>query len=149
MVSYRTPGVYFEWLDSAAPAITEVRTDIAAFVGIAERGPLHRPVKLESWTQFMSIFGGHIPQAYLAYSVQGYFANGGRSCWVVRVADPDTARRASFDLKDDTGRNTLRLTATSEGVWAHQLAITVLRLGTQRFSITVRLPSGGQQLWSN
>ena len=45
MFAYRAPGVYFEWLDSRAPAIDVLRTDIAGFAGIASRGPLHRPVK--------------------------------------------------------------------------------------------------------
>ena len=47
MFAYRAPGVYFEWLDSRAPAIDVLRTDIAGFAGIASRGPLHRPVKIE------------------------------------------------------------------------------------------------------
>ena len=71
--AYRTPGVYFEWLDQAPP-LGVVRTDIAGFVGIASRGPLHVPVRLESWTQFTSAFGEHIAQAFLAYAVEGFFA---------------------------------------------------------------------------
>ena len=95
MFAYRTPGVYFEWLDSAPRAVAPLRTDIAGFVGIAERGPLFQAVKVESWTQFSSTFGGFIPQGYLAYAVDGFFANGGRTCWVVRVADENTAKAAA------------------------------------------------------
>src|SRR5215472_6248662 len=113
MLAYRTPGVYFEWLDQRGPAIVPLRTDIAGFVGIAASGPLHKPVKVESLTQFISIFGGHIPQGFLAYAVEGFFENGGQACWIVRVADPGTARPASFAIRDDTGEKTLRLTAIS------------------------------------
>src|SRR4051812_40724857 len=98
MVDYRTPGVYFEQADTRSTAIGLVRTDIAGFVGIAERGPLHRPVKVQSETQFRTLFGGPIPQAYLAYAVRGFFANGGLTCWVVRAADPALARPASCIL---------------------------------------------------
>jgi len=73
MYQQRAPGVRFEWLNP--PAILAVgRTDVAGFVGIAARGPLHRAVKVESWTQFTSTFGAHIPQGYLAYAVEGFFA---------------------------------------------------------------------------
>src|SRR5260370_12445692 len=98
MLAYRTPGVYFEWLDTRAPAIVPLRTDIAGFVGIAASGPLHTPIKIESLPQFVSIFGPHIPQGYLAYAVEGFFANGGQTSWVVRVADPTKARVAAFEL---------------------------------------------------
>jgi len=77
MRAYTTPGVYFEWLDAAAGAIPIVRTDVAGFVGFAERGPLHEAVRIESWTQFRSTFGRHMTVSYLAYAVEGFFANGG------------------------------------------------------------------------
>src|SRR6185436_20254334 len=95
------------------PAITPLRTDIAGFVGIALSGPLDTPVKLESFTQFVSIFGGHTPQGYLTYAVEGFFANGGQTCWVVRVADRSRARAASFAIRDDTGAPALQVTAIS------------------------------------
>ena len=147
MFAYRTPGVYFEWLDPRLPAIDRVRTDIAGFIGIAARGPLHQPMKVESWTQFTSTFGGHIPQGYLAYAVEGFFANGGQTCWVVRVADPERAHPARLTLRDDAGTLVLCLTASSDGVWGQALTVTVLRIGTDRFALTIRLADGGQELW--
>ncbi len=148
MYAYRTPGAYFEWRDSA-PAIAARRTDIAGFVGIAARGPLHEPVKVQSWTQFRSHFGSALPQAYLAYAVEGFFANGGRSCWVVRVADPLNAKQAKIDLPDDYAAPCLRLIAESPGVWAHELIVTVLRSAVARFSLILRHAQGGQEIWSN
>ena len=56
MLTYHTPGVYYERTDIRPSAIGPWRTDIAGFVGIAARGPLHQPVKVESWTQFVSVF---------------------------------------------------------------------------------------------
>jgi phage tail sheath protein FI len=90
MLAYRTPGVYFEWLDLAPHALAAVRTDIAGFVGIAARGPLHRAVRVESWTQFTSIFGAPVPQGYLAPAVAGFFAAGaapaGSCAWPTRFS---------------------------------------------------------------
>ncbi|HEY0606873.1 MAG TPA: phage tail sheath subtilisin-like domain-containing protein [Herpetosiphonaceae bacterium] len=113
MPTYRTPGVYFEWLDVRKNVITPLRTDVAGFVGITERGPIHRPVRIDSWVQFVSIFGRHIPQGLLAYSVEGFFANGGRTCWVVRVADPETATPAACELRNEHNQIVLELVAAT------------------------------------
>ena len=149
MYAYQTPGVYFEWQDKTVRPPAIQRTDIAGFVGIADRGPLHEAVKIESWTQFVSIFGGHSPQGYLAYAIEGFFANGGRSAWIVRAADPETARAASFTLVDDDGNKTLTLTARWQGVWSHLLVVTVLRTSLERFSLLLRHADGGQEIWSD
>jgi uncharacterized protein len=145
---YRMPGVYFEWADEAAAAGSR-RTDIAGFAGIAAQGPLHRPVKVASWTQFRSLFGGHLAQGYLAYAVEGFFANGGRTCWVVRVADPGAARCATLTLVDELGAETLLLRARSPGRWAHRLRVGLLRTGTERFALALAHPDGGQEVWSD
>lgn len=147
MFGYSTPGICFEWQDAGQRDIRPARVDIAGFVGIAERGPLHRPERIESWNQFTSIFGRHTAQGFLAYAVQGFFANGGRTCWVVRVADPAEASCASLDIVADEflGRK-LRLTASSPGVWSHRLTVTVLRLGT-RVSLILSLPDGTREVW--
>ena len=34
MPSYAAPGVYYERVDASTPAISVIRTDIAAFVGL-------------------------------------------------------------------------------------------------------------------
>lgn len=146
--AYRTPGVYFEWLDRAT-GIPELRTDIAGFVGIAQRGPLHRAVRVETWTQFTSTFGTHVPQGYLAYAVEGFFANGGETCWVVRVAHRAAVAKATIDLEDDGGNATLRLTATSEGTWGDAVSVSVLRIAESRFSLLLELPGGAAEIWRN
>lgn len=148
MFGYHTPGVYYEWGDTPA-TVGLRRTDIAGFVGIAARGPLHTPVKVESWTQFASVFGGHQPQAYLAYAVQGFFANGGRTCWVVRVADPHLARPAWLDLLDSDGRPRLRIVASSPGTWGQDIHVSVKRGDSEHFSLTLALPDGSQEVWRN
>ena len=147
MFGYSTPGVYFEWQDAGARDIRPARVDIAGFVGIAERGPLHRPERIESWNQFTSIFGRHTTQGHLAYAVQGFFANGGRTCWVVRVADPSQAAPAQLDIVAEAFEGRMvRLAAANPGVWSHKLDVTVLRLG-KRFSLILRLPDGTQEVW--
>jgi uncharacterized protein len=80
MPTYLTPGFFFERADAVVPAITALRTDIAGFVGIAERGPLHQATPVRSWRQFQATFGSFTGTGYLAYVVKGFFENGGRKC---------------------------------------------------------------------
>ena len=100
----RAPGVSVEWVSADVPVPAAVRTDVAGFIGLAQRGPVHQPVRLASWSQFQAVFGGYDPRGWLAYAVNGFFANGGDACWVVRVVDPATAQAASADLAAATRR---------------------------------------------
>jgi hypothetical protein len=79
-----TPGIYEEIL-AATPPSAVVRDDVAAFVGLTERGPVDRAVRLERWEDFRSLFGGRSDAFALPDAVESFFANGGRVCYVVRV----------------------------------------------------------------
>lgn len=100
-VQVRLPGVVCE---TRLPNLESrpLRLDVAAFVGLAERGPLDVPVLIEDISQYRLIFGGDLPLArvegrplfaFLPQSVAAFFENGGRRCYVVRVAG--AARRAN------------------------------------------------------
>src|SRR5713101_6998788 len=95
MPAYLTPGVWFETLDTGARNIEPLRTDIAAFIGVSERGPIDAPLRIDSIEQFRSAFGDLMENALLPYSVKAFFENDGRTCYVVRVvalvAECDTA----------------------------------------------------------
>jgi hypothetical protein len=76
------PGVY-----EAPPAragVAVARLDRAAFIGLAERGPLHTPVDVGGWSNFQQVFGEAVPGLLLPQAVRLFFANGGRRCLVVR-----------------------------------------------------------------
>lgn len=146
MIAFRTPGVYLE-RPASRPVVGLPRTDVAGFAGVARRGPLHRPVRLESRNELLATFGGPTAQGYLACAVEGFFANGGQTCWVVRAADPGKARPASAEIADDAGKPALLLTASSPGVWARKLTATVLRAGRGRFTLLLRLDDGPPELW--
>jgi phage tail sheath protein FI len=86
MPTLLTPGLYYETFDAGANQVAGVRTDVAAFLGVAARGPLDRAAKIESWRQFQSVFGAFLEGPFLAYAIKGYFENGGRACYIVRLA---------------------------------------------------------------
>jgi hypothetical protein len=112
--------------------------DVAAFVGFAQRGPLHTPVAVEDYDRFVDIFGGTYPLAWdqetatwqtacLAPAVKAFFTQGGRRCWVVRVAS-DRAVTHEFPLAgllQTTGSGYVGVTAAarSPGSWSDALQV--------------------------
>ena len=150
MRSYRKPGVYFEW----APPQTQgaaigPRMDVAGFVGIAARGEIGKPVRLESWSEFVATFGDAIPQGHLGPAVAGFFANGGRACWVVRAADPVLAKPASATILDPAGKPLIQVVARTPGFWAHDLVVTLTPRGARTFDLTLVLPGEEYETWRN
>jgi phage tail sheath protein FI len=120
--SYLTPGVYYERVDASPPAIAAIRTDVAGFVGLAPRGPVDVAVPVQSFRQFQAHFGDFTGSGYLAYAVRGFFENGGRRCWVVRVASRDPVgglATAGVMLRSTTGADVWRIAAYSPGIWGN------------------------------
>ena len=127
----RLPGFRFE---AQPPALPEKlpRMDIVVFVGFSSAGPLDRPVVIEDVTQFRDIFGDDVPlawdavrseavNAYLAPSVRAFFGNGGRRCWVIRVAG-EQAETDAFPIPglaqvDGTQINAAFFHGRSPGSW--------------------------------
>lgn len=148
----RLPGIRFE-RRAPEPEIVLPRMDVAAFVGIAASGPLHTPVPVEDEVQFAALFGGDAPlawdpetgkraYAHLALAVRAFFRNGGRRCWIVRVAgDGATSDRFEIPglaLLTADGLAPAVLPARSEGSWADGLRIAA---GLQ--AATLALVHGG------
>ena len=144
MLAYQTPNVYFEHIDPPRQ-LRAMRMDIAGFVGIAAYGPLHRAVKIDSWNQFTAIFGAHIAQGYLAYAIEGFFANGGQTCYVVRAADPEFARKADLELIANDDSHKVRLTSNTE----EELVVSVVTASDSRFTLSLRRSDGSQEVWRN
>jgi hypothetical protein len=80
------------------PAVpTLPRMDVAVLAGFAATGPIHLPVVVEGAAHFEAVFGPDAPLAWddargervhacLGPAVRAFFANGGRRCWVIRLA---------------------------------------------------------------
>jgi len=97
MPTYLSPGVYIEEAEAGSRPIEGVGTAVAAFVGLAERGPVNEPTLVSNWGQFTSTFGEFVENSYLAHAVYGYFMNGGGNCYVVRVGPGSANGKAGPD----------------------------------------------------
>src|SRR5271156_2452726 len=104
--NYLSPGVYIQEIEGPAP-IVGVSTSIAAFIGMAERGPVNRLILCTSPGDYTRWFGGLMlpdefadpvdpnrAHCYLPYAVAGFFNNSGQIAYVMRVL-PAEAKYAS------------------------------------------------------
>src|SRR3989442_4345594 len=98
MPNHLSPGVYVEEVEAGSRPIEGVGTATAAFVGLAEKGPVNAPTLVTNWSQYSQTFGGFLEGSYLAPSVYGYFLNGGGSAYVVRIGADGHAPPAQAEL---------------------------------------------------
>lgn len=141
--TYLTPGVYVEEVDGGTKPIEGVGTAVAAFLGVAEKGPVGKATMIANWTQFVETFGGFIPGAYLAHAVYGYFNNGGGLCYVVRVggaaAEDSGAPQPVAQIAAKAGGDAKSLKALPKpGVNADGLTVDVTAGEDDSFTISVR-----------
>jgi len=129
----RAPGVYRAPDENRYVQLKLGVTGVPGFIGMTQRGPTNRPSRITSEQHFRHVYGELEEGGYLLDAVRGFFANGGRFCYVLRVAHmvrrlrEETARMASLKLKDGEGRTTLTVFAANEGMWGNGLKVTVLR----------------------
>jgi uncharacterized protein len=114
-----SPGVMVRETDFSF-YVKQISTSSAAMVGIAERGPINKPVLVTSWEQFINAFGGYIAAGYLAYAARAFFDNGGAVLWVNRVAH----------LTDPTDRSTLTAEKSSATLSGRDAVAAALQTGT-------------------
>ena len=121
----QTPGVYYERADAGAPVVSPLRTDIAGFVGIATRGPLHTPVA----RSVVAAVPGHASAISPARAISP--TRCGRSsrtadarCWIVRVAS-EAAAAAALVLRSPAKTPIWRVVASSPGVWGNDLDVAI------------------------
>src|SRR6188768_4301805 len=69
MPNYLSPGVYVEEVEAGSRPIEGVGTAVAAFVGLAAKGPTNAPTLVTNWAQFVNTFGDFMEGSYLAHAV--------------------------------------------------------------------------------
>jgi hypothetical protein len=136
---FDTPRVYFDRADAGPGGVSALRTDVTGLVGIAERGPAHLAVPVESYRQFQAWFGDTIDNGYLACCAQAFFENGGRRLWAVRVVS-EAASTAALTLSDDAAvapAPAWTIEAASPGVWGNDLSVRMIEVRRAQVRATV------------
>ncbi|MSP60391.1 MAG: phage tail sheath family protein [Myxococcales bacterium] len=146
----RPPGVYpaSELVRAGALSVAETRT--GGFVGLASRGPLDEPRRITGWNEFLEIYG-QSSEGYLARAVEGFFVNGGKACYVVRIAHrpkagelsgPDHSSSAERIIKDGWDKPTLRVSALNEGRWGNAIWVRFAQATSAKTLLTLDLDVG-------
>ena len=119
MGTYLSPGIYTREVDFSF-YVKQISTSSCGMVGVAERGPVNKPVLVTSWEQFINKFGSYIQFGYLAYAARAFFDNGGSVLFVNRIAH----------LTDPTNRNTLTAVKAQAVLKDRRVATATLASGT-------------------
>jgi uncharacterized protein len=122
MPEYLTPGVYIEEIEIGAKPIEGVSTSTAAFLGRTERGPLE-PRLITSFDQFQKLYGGYLPDSFLAYEVEGFFRNGGSRCFISRIVG-GSSTPGNTATKGFYG-SVMRVTAAAQGVKGNDIFVKI------------------------
>ena len=113
----KIPGVYVEEISFARRSIEGVSMSDAVFVGECPAGAENAPTPVVNFGEFERRFGvvevgrsSHRSEL-MAQSVRGYFQNGGKKAWIVRVLDHDrrTDERVWPTLDNAEGAGTVCL----------------------------------------
>lgn len=117
-LSLGAPGIY-RVSDEPLRALTGVRMDVCAFLGVAPRGPARQPffvqewapkacdpsqavqvsvpVAVESWDAYVRLYGGYEGPGLLPYAVSAFFQNGGKRAYVARIVHQYRKADGSLD----------------------------------------------------
>lgn len=124
MPEYLSPGVYIEEFEIGAKPMEGVSTSTAGFLGETERGPT-TPCLITSWLQYQRVYGGYFGNdKYLPGSVEGFFKNGGKRCFIARIVKSGEKPATTAGLKLKVGdKNALTVEAFGEGNWGNRVAL--------------------------
>jgi hypothetical protein len=156
-VALKAPGLYLRALESEPPLAPQ--TAVTAFVGVAERGPLHVPQPVRNWGEYVEVFGGTWGHGFMAESVYAFFLNGGEKAYAVRVGrtlpeaaaagcqtqEPLAIAANAASIVDANGLPTLSLKARNEGAWGNRLRALFRADGSAEMEVarlTASAPSG-------
>ncbi|HEQ99585.1 MAG TPA: phage tail sheath family protein [candidate division Zixibacteria bacterium] len=131
MPEYYAPGVHIEKESRGERYLEVVKTDCAVFLGLAERGPVGKALRISSFNDFKNYFGSFLPGSYLPYAVYGFFLNGGRECYIIRIAhvvrrrNEEVVETASGSFKSLEQTPLYKVRASSGGTWGNKVTLEI------------------------
>lgn len=150
MAIYNSPGVFIQDQMKGQSSIAQSTSHVGALIGKARSGVVNVAQKVTSWTEYISKYANGLDtpfssDSYLAYSVYGFFQNGGRELYVVNVKNNGVA--ASKEGTVVTAK------AKYVGTWGNSITVTLTKNkywrsagqnddGNLSFDVTVAIGSG-------
>lgn len=127
------PGTYIDVRAEGLISAGRIATGIVGVVGTASSGPVGVPVTLSGFANAREVFG--LPDDFdnpvdganpltLTRALQQIYANGASTVIGVRVA-ANTAKAASFAVRDDADHTVAVLTALTPGTWGNEIHVDV------------------------
>ena len=149
MPEYLAPGVYLEEIEIGAKPIEGVSTSTLGILGETERGPVV-PKLVTTFEDYRRMYGGYLDYSYLPNALEGFFANGGKRCYVGRIlgkgaktatisfagsgsvpkeppkkATDKKTEQPAPDTKKSADSNSFVLEATGPGEWGNRIAVQI------------------------
>lgn len=124
MANPQVPGIYVAEQKYVLNPLRIDRKCLAGFVGIAEKGPLHTPIQIASFDEYLKTFGTFDTAGNLPFSIYNFFKCGGAECVVVRTANEKHAKKAKLELKCAEG-GSVTFEALSEGAWGNHVTARI------------------------
>ena len=118
------PGVYVEEVPSGVRTIVGVGTSTALFIGRTKTGQLMKPQLCLSATDFVRKFSNDTTYGELPRAVNLFYANGGTTAWIMRIANNAVAASINL-LAEDGATVVLTATAISAGTLGNNIRIGV------------------------
>lgn len=126
MAMYNAPGVYVNDVTSGAQSVTQASSSVGLLIGRTRSGKVNEAQKVGSWTDFINKYANGLDTPfmendYLAYAVNGFFANGGSQLYIGSVKK-NAVKATATSTKDK-----IVVTAANEGVWGNKLKVTIAK----------------------
>lgn len=128
-MAYSRPGVYITEGPFSTTAPVGPQVTPTAFLGTVGRGPV-APTRVDSWNQYKTVYGDLTNSSHLGYALYHFFANGGRTAYVTRVAASGAVKAQTNGVAGTISGSSVnpaagglfRIRAKSVGTWANWVA---------------------------
>jgi hypothetical protein len=125
MVEAILPGTYITVRDEGLISAGQVVSGNIGIVGTAAKGSVDEVQILGSFSEAKAIFGEIDParQLTLIQALEQIYNNGGKTVYAVRTAT--NATKATYQTKDSSDKNLVKLEAKTPGTWGNDIKIKI------------------------
>lgn len=147
------PGVTVTTATRSGPSSVVLNPSGQYFViGLAERGPIDVPMKINSLSDYKRIYGDRVTYGALYDDLAMFFETGGTQAWVLRATGA-AATVGTITVNDGAGSPvpTLQFDAANPGSWSSRLTVKIENgtAGASTRKVTVLLDGAPVEVFNN